>query len=77
MRDQNKLRHIFGKAQHNLGPITRELGGEEALMREAVLAVPRATTGTFEVTKTVGTYSLTVRGRVVNGVPRIGTVFIP
>lgn len=77
MRDPNKLRHIFGKPQHNLGPLTRELGGQEALMREAVLAVPRGTTGTFEVTKRIGTYDLTVRGRVVNGVPRIGTVFTP
>lgn len=77
MRDPNKLRHIFGKPQHNLGPLTKELGGQEALIREAVLAVPRGTTGAFEVTTRLGRYDLTVRGRVVNGVPRIGTVFVP
>lgn len=76
MRDPNKLRHIFGKPQHNLGPVTKELGGQEALIREAVLAVPRGTTGTFAITTRIGRYDLTVRGRVVNGVPRIGTVFV-
>ena len=63
MRDPNKLRHIFGKPQHNLGPITKELGGQETVIREAVLAVPRGTTGTFEVTRRIGQYDLTVRGR--------------
>jgi len=76
-RDANRLRHIFGRPEHNLGPLTRELGGQEALMREAVLAVPRGTTGNFEVTKRIGRYNLTVRGRIVKGVPRIGTVFVP
>ncbi|HEX8103183.1 MAG TPA: RHS repeat-associated core domain-containing protein [Solirubrobacteraceae bacterium] len=77
LRDPNKLRHIFDKPEHNLGGLTRELGGRESVVREAVLAVPRRTTGTFEVSRQVGRYNLTVRGRVVNGVPRIGTVFVP
>jgi hypothetical protein len=68
---------VFGKPQHNLGPLTKELGGREAVLREAVLAVPRNAMGKFEATKQLGRHRLTVGGRVVDGVPRIGTVFAP
>jgi hypothetical protein len=77
VRDPNKIRHIFGKAEHNLGPLTKDLGSREAVLRDPVLAVPRTQTGKFEVTKRIGRNNLTVRGRVVDGVPRIGTVFVP
>jgi Flp pilus assembly pilin Flp len=77
LRDPNKLNHIFGKQEHNLDPLVNELGGREALIREAVLAVPRGTAGKFEVTTNIGGHPLTVRGVIVDGVPRIGTLFSP
>ena len=77
LRDPNKLNHIFAKPEHNLGPLVEEVGSRDALVREAVLAVPRTQTGKFEITTQVGAHKLTVRGRVVDGVPRIGTLFSP
>lgn len=77
LKDPNKFRHVFDNPRHKLDPLVDELGGREFVLREAVLAVPRSQTGIFEVTKQLGCQNLTVRGRVVNGVPRIGTVFVP
>lgn len=77
LRDPNKLHKIFDAPKHKLGPLVQELGSREAVLREAVLAVPPSQTGVFEVTTQLGRHSLTVRGRVVNDVPRIGTTFVP
>ncbi|MCP9492018.1 MAG: hypothetical protein MSC31_19405 [Solirubrobacteraceae bacterium MAG38_C4-C5] len=77
LRDPNKFGHVFNNPRHKLDPLVNELGGRDAVLREAVLAVPRSQTGIFEVSKQLGRHNLTVRGRVVNGVPRIGTVFVP
>lgn len=77
VRDLNSRDHIFNKPEHNLGPLTQELGSQEAVLREAVLAVPRTATGVFETSTQLGRHKLTVRGRMVNRVPRIGTVFVP
>lgn len=46
------------------------------LAHERGLRLRRAL-GIFEVTTRLGRHNLTVRGRVVDGVPRIGTFFIP
>ncbi len=77
LRDPNKLHKIFDAPKHKLDPLVQELGSREAVLREAVLAVPRSQTGVFEVTTQLGRHSLTVRGRVVNDVPRISTAFVP
>jgi hypothetical protein len=77
LRDPNKFRHVFDNPGHKLDPLVRELGSREAVLREAVLAVPRSQKGIFEVTTQVGRHNLTVRGRVADGVPQIGTVFLP
>lgn len=80
--DPNKLNHIFGDVRHNLGPIVRVFGTQEA----AFTAVESATqvaveaqgvTGIFETTVTVAGENVVVRGRVIDGVARIGTFFIP
>ncbi len=63
--------------RHKLGPLVQELGGREAVLREAILAVPRGQKGIFEVSIRLGRHNLTVRGRVVDGVPRLGTFFVP
>jgi len=73
-----KVAHIFDKAQHNLGPLVSKLGGQENTVR-AVLnglngKLPSA--GTFETTVRVAGESVVVRGSVVGGVPKIGTMFI-
>ena len=77
--DLNKLYHIFGKAQHNLGPLVQEFGSEASAyqaMQQAAEAVvkQKGITGVFEEVQ-VGTQQITVRGNVVNGAVKIGTAF--
>jgi hypothetical protein len=57
--------------------LVQALGGRQAVIREAILTVSANGEGLFEVTSRVGCYNLTVRGRVIDGVPRIGTFFVP
>ncbi len=77
--DANKLRHIFGNAGHNLSGLVEHFGSEES----AFNAVQKATQGAagrlsdvFETTVNVGGQDVTVRGRLIDGVVRIGTFFI-
>jgi RHS repeat-associated protein len=78
--DPNKLNHIFGKPQHNLGGLVTEFGSEAnayQAMQQAAEAVvkQKGITGVFEEVVQVGTQQITVRGNVVNGVVKIGTAF--
>jgi RHS repeat-associated protein len=79
--DPNKLNHIFGKAQHNLSALEAAFGGSrqaayEALQRATQAAVnSQRLTGVFEVVVRVGGSDVTVRGKVVDGVARIGTAY--
>ena len=78
----NKVHHFFVKGQHKLGGLLRKFGGNE---RKAYDAIYRAVfnkvkkkglSGTFETVVRVGGQNVTVRGRVINGIVRIGTGFI-
>jgi len=77
----NKLSHIFGNASHHLDDLVGHFGGQQ----EAFNAVQTATdelvaskglTGVFEQVVNVAGQDVTVRGRVIEGVARIGTFFI-
>jgi len=75
----NTMRHIFGQARHNLDVLVSALGSEAAVIREAVRGLGRATlpqAGAFEVVVVIVGRNVTVRGAVVNGVPRISTMFL-
>jgi len=78
----SKLKHIFGQARHNLDDLVRQFGSElkafEAI-QEATEAVVRnrGLTGIFETSVKVGTQKITVRGKVIEGVVKIGTAFKP
>jgi hypothetical protein len=79
MKDANKVNHIFAP-KHNLGGLVNQLGGQE----NAVRAVLNAANGRFpasgvfdNIAVSVGGQTVFIRGSVVNGVPRIGTMFIP
>lgn len=82
--DPNKLHHIFDLARHKLDPLVREFGSQErafeALQRStqsAIEATGRAE-GVFEnLVVKVGASEVTVSGRVIDGIARIGTAFIP
>ena len=80
--DQNKLHHIFGKTDHNLGDFVKEFGSEERAfdaIHEATKQAVRskAITGVYEETIMVGTQKITVRDKIIDGVVKIGTAFIP
>jgi hypothetical protein len=79
----NTLHHVFGKASHNLGGLVQAFrGSEEAAYRAVEKAAQfQANAGKiadiFETAVKVGAHTVTVRGRVIDGVVRIGTFFIP
>lgn len=79
----NTMRHIFGNAVHGLGPLVVRLGSERAVMAAVARAMARLPSGTFvagqifEVIVRVAGQDVTVRGRVVDGIVRISTMFIP
>jgi RHS repeat-associated protein len=76
---ENKSIHVFGKAAHNLSGYLTTMGGEEAAFRGVVNALSGRLTssGVFETTVSVSGYNITVRGFLSNGIPKIGTMFIP
>jgi hypothetical protein len=82
--DPNKLNHIFGKASHNLDDFARGFNSQD----DAFLAIQDATQAVFNAgdlaTDTRGVFSkvvrvageeLTVEGRVIDGLVRIGTAY--
>ena len=75
----NKLNHIFGKAEHNFDPLIQRFGSQQAVVEQMYRGlqgvVPSG--GRFTVTRTIGGESVVIDGAVVNGVPRIGTAYIP
>lgn len=79
----NTMRHIFGKAAHNLAPLVARLGSERAVMSAVARALARKPAGTFvagelfETAVRIGGTFVIVQGRVVNGIVRISTMFIP
>jgi RHS repeat-associated protein len=76
----NNIHHIFGQSKHKLDGLVSAFGSKENAydqLLEATRAAAKSSTGRFEVTVKVGGYTVTVRGKIVNGQPRIGTAFIP
>jgi hypothetical protein len=85
MDDPNKLRHGFGNPDHNLDALVQVCGSEEAAGRAIVEAVNQAyrdgslvvdTLDRYTQVFEVGGYLVTVRGKIVNGVVRVGSAWI-
>lgn len=77
--DANKLNHIFGNSEHGLDDLVQSLGGESEVMDAAQASLEGTdlpSSGLFEVTRTIDGEAVTIRGAVVDGVPKIGTMFI-
>jgi hypothetical protein len=78
----NNLRHIFGKAAHNLAPLVARLGSERAVIAAVARALARLPAGLFpasgpyRVVVQVAGQNVTVKGAVVNGIRRISTMWI-
>jgi hypothetical protein len=82
--DPNKLKHIFGKPEHNLGNFLKKFGGDQEKAYKALEGVTQKyvninnITGNFkDIVVNVNGIDITVRGTVINGVAKIGTAFIP
>ncbi len=80
--DPNKIHHIFDDPDHGLNVLIDKFGSSENAF-DAVAAATRdainsqGISGQFEIQVEIGGQSVTVRGRVHNGIVNIGTVFIP
>ena len=82
--DPNKLKHIFGKAEHKLQDFLKSYKGNQTNAFNAIekaiqkYVTKNGITGTFkDVVIKVKGYNITVRGAVIDGKVKIGTAFIP
>ncbi len=81
--EDNKSGHLFNKQKHNLGNILERHGNDPIRAMRAVQSETqkvisnRGIIGLFEEKVKVEGIEITVRGRVIDGVARIGTAFIP
>ena len=76
---RNKIdRHIF-VPKHKLENVVNTLGGKENTIRQALIELngKLPVSGKFEATIELGGSQVTVRGYVVDGLPDIGTMFVP
>ena len=75
---KNKSVHIFGKATHGLNPLVSKLEGQENTIRAVLNAANGRlpSSGIFkDVVLNVDGYKLYIRGSVIDGVPKLGTMF--
>ncbi|MES2619690.1 MAG: hypothetical protein V4615_02480 [Bacteroidota bacterium] len=78
MKDPNKVSHLFA-SKHNLGPLVSKLGGQENTVRAVLNAAngKLPASGVFNnIPVNVGGQTIFLRGNVIDGVPRLGTMFI-
>lgn len=79
MNSSDKIGHIFGNAEHNLGPLAQQLGGQTNTVRAVLNAANGSlpASGNFVTQVMVQGVNVEVRGAVVDGVIRVGTMFVP
>lgn len=76
--------HLFANKIHPkpwLNHLSTQMGGNQNVIKSALQnangrILPNAQ-GVFNTPVNVGGYNVMIRGSVVNGVPKIGTMFIP
>ena len=81
--DPNKLEHIFGQTRHNLDVLVSFYGSETTAYNAVYDAfssvAPNYSNAQLNrgIQIMVNGFNITVRGNMVDGVPKIGTFFIP
>jgi hypothetical protein len=79
--DENKLKHVIDPGKHGFSNLVKSTGGRSEAMWEIVNSLAAANdlpaSGRFQVTRIIGGENVTIQGAMVNGVPRIGTAYIP
>jgi hypothetical protein len=74
----NKAIHLFAP-KHNLGNLVASLGGQRNLVRAVLNAAngKLPSNGVFNnIPVSVGGQTVFIRGSVVNGIPKLGTMFV-
>ncbi|MFK4222045.1 polymorphic toxin-type HINT domain-containing protein [Streptomyces sp. NPDC019890] len=75
------LEHVIDPPKHGFGALVAKAGGREEALRGILDSLRGATdlpvAGKYEVNRLIAGEVVTIRGAVVNGVPRLGTAFIP
>ncbi len=78
--DPNKTMHIFDKTEHNLIPLVEQLGSKENVVRSIVNALngvlPLTSSSFRDVIVIISGYSINVSGEIIDGVIRIGTMYV-
>ncbi|MFE2595202.1 Hint domain-containing protein [Streptomyces sp. NPDC059396] len=82
---QKVLDHVFNKADHGFDDLVRKSGGREQALKKIIDSLgdgpmtqkPGGQPGEFELSRVVEGETVTIRGRMVNGIARISTAFIP
>jgi hypothetical protein len=83
--EENKLIHLFNKPGHLLGPVLAQTGGNIRAAALAIELAARVQVGAlglaegvlYKETITVLGYSVVVSGKIVDGIVRVGTAYIP
>ncbi len=74
------LEHVIDPAKHGFSDLVAKTGGREEALRAIMGSLNGAkdlpAVGKYEVNREIAGEVVTIRGAVVNGVPRIGTAFI-
>jgi RHS repeat-associated protein len=79
--DPNKINHIFNQSEHKLESLVSQFGSKEAAFAalqkgaQSVVSSKGITNGGFEITLKFGAEDITVRGKVIDGIAKIGTAF--
>jgi hypothetical protein len=77
----SKIENVIDPAKHNFGDLVKAAGTRSEAMQRIVASLSDGAglpeSGPFEVTRTIQGEAVTIGGAVVNGVPKIGTAFIP
>jgi hypothetical protein len=75
------LEHVIDPEKHGFGDLVASTGGREEALRAILDSLHGATdlpaAGRYEVNRKIAGETVTIRGAVVNGIPRLGTAFIP
>ncbi|MER5907448.1 polymorphic toxin-type HINT domain-containing protein [Streptomyces mirabilis] len=75
------LEHVIDPAKHGFGDLVASAGGREKALRSIMDSLHGATdlpaAGRYEVNREIAGETVTIRGAVVNGVPRLGRAFVP
>ncbi|WP_405692724.1 Hint domain-containing protein [Streptomyces sp. NBC_01185] len=75
------LEHVIDPAKHGFGDLVAKAGGREQALRAIMNSLKGAkdlpAAGRYEVSRVIEGETVTIRGAIVNGVPRLGTAFIP